>query len=66
MTIPQAIIIGTLIVGASLIGARLIAPYEITSGTAMVWRINTITGAVELCNFQTDVSNPVVGNPHCR
>jgi hypothetical protein len=66
MTIPQAIIIGSLVIAASIIGARVIAPYALSSGTAVVWRINTITGTVELCNYQTDISNPVVGNLRCR
>ncbi len=66
MTIPQAIVVGSFIVAVSIIVARIIAPYELSSGTAVVWRINTITGAVELCNYQTDVSTPVTGNPRCR
>jgi hypothetical protein len=66
MTIPQAIIIGAFIVAASVVGSRLVAPYEITSGTAIAWRINTITGAVELCNASIDVSNPTTANPRCR
>jgi hypothetical protein len=66
MTVPQAIIIAALIIAASIVGARIVAPYALSSGTAVVWRINTMTGAVELCNFQIEVSNPVVVNPRCR
>lgn len=66
MTAAQAIVIGAIIVGASIIGARLIAPYQVASGTAVAWRINTITGAVELCNSSIEIGNPVTGNPRCR
>jgi hypothetical protein len=66
MTIPHAIVIGALIIAASIIVTRIIAPYQIASGTAIVWRVNTITGSVELCNIQTEVGNPITGNPRCR
>jgi hypothetical protein len=54
MTIPQALIIASVIVGASIVGARLVAPYEIAAGNdgdgnPMLWRANTITGKVEIC-----------------
>lgn len=66
MSIPNAIIVGSLAIAASIIGARFIAPYQLASGTAVVWRVNAITGAVELCNFQVNVDNPAVANPRCR
>jgi hypothetical protein len=66
MNAAQAILVGSVIVGLSIIGARVIAPYEVASGTAIAWRINTITGAVELCNMSIEVGNPVTGNPKCR
>jgi hypothetical protein len=66
MTTPQAIIVGAIILGASIIATRVIAPYEVASGTAIAWRINTITGAVELCNAALEVGNAVAGNPRCR
>jgi hypothetical protein len=66
ITAPQAIILGSIIIAASIIGARVIAPYELASGTAIAWRINVVTGAVELCNFRTEVSDPTVSNPRCR
>jgi hypothetical protein len=66
MTIPQAILIAAGIIGASIIVARIVAPYTLSSGTAVVWRINTVTGSVELCNYSVDVSNPIVANPRCR
>ena len=54
MTTPYAIIIGAFIIGASLIGARFMNHYEIApgsdaAGTAMLWRLNTITGEVQIC-----------------
>lgn len=66
MTIPQAIIIASVIVGASIVAAKVIAPYEIASGTAVVWRVNSITGVVELCNVTIEAGNPQVGSPKCR
>jgi hypothetical protein len=66
MTVTQAIIIGSVIIAISIVAARFLAPYQLSSGTAVVWRINTITGSVELCNFETEVSHPVTGNPRCR
>jgi hypothetical protein len=65
MTIQQAILIGAVIVGGSIIAARVIAPYEIASGTAVLWRVNTITGTVQLCNFTLDVGNVDAAN-RCR
>jgi hypothetical protein len=49
MTVQRAILIGSIIIGMSIVGARVIAPYEFTSGTALVWRLNTITGVVVPC-----------------
>jgi hypothetical protein len=53
-----AVIVGLgapVIVGASIIGARVIAPYEISATTGsqnpMAWRVNTITGEVDACDF---------------
>jgi hypothetical protein len=65
MTIQQAILIGAIIVGGSIIAARVIAPYEIASGTAVLWRVNTLTGAVQLCNFTIEVGNVDASN-RCR
>jgi hypothetical protein len=66
MTIPQAIIVGAVIIGASIIAAKVIAPYEIASGTGIAWRINSITGSVELCNATIELGKPESGNPRCR
>jgi hypothetical protein len=66
MTAAQAIVVGAIIIGASIMGARLVAPYQVASGTAVAWRINTITGAVELCNSSIEVGNSVTANPRCR
>lgn len=50
MTIQQAILASAVIVSAAIIGARFVAPYEMTtSGQVTVWRLNTVTGAVDLC-----------------
>jgi hypothetical protein len=50
MTTPQAALISSLIIGASIIGAKLIAPYQLASGNVAMWRLNTVTGSVTLCN----------------
>jgi SLT domain-containing protein len=66
MSIQHAIIVGSLLIAAAIVGSRLMAPYQVASGTAIAWRINAITGAVELCNFEIDVRNPAATNPRCR
>jgi hypothetical protein len=66
MTIQQAIILGAVIIAVSIIGARVMAPYKMAGDTSIVWRINTVTGTVEPCNYSIDVSKAVAGNPRCR
>ena len=49
MTTPVAIIVGAIIIGAAQIAAQFVAPYQISSGPAVAWKINKVTGAVQLC-----------------
>ncbi|MGH7118770.1 MAG: hypothetical protein ACREFP_07245 [Acetobacteraceae bacterium] len=65
MTIQRAILIGAAIVGAAIICGRVVAPYQIASGTAVVWRINTLTGTVRLCN-DIIYAGKGDGLPRCR
>jgi hypothetical protein len=58
MTVQQSIIVGALIVGASIIGSRLVAPYQMASGPALIWRLNTITGEVRECVRELDARGP--------
>ena len=66
MTNPQAILIGAGVIALAVLGSRLIAPYQIVSGTAVVWRVNALTGKVELCNHTITIGSEVTGNPACR
>ncbi len=50
MSTPAAVLAGSIIIGLAITGTRLIAPYQIASGTAVVWRVNTVTGDTVLCN----------------
>jgi hypothetical protein len=50
MTVQLAILIGALIIGVSIVGARVIAPYEIASSSGVAWRVNTVTGAIFVCD----------------
>ena len=60
MTVQQSIVLAALILGASVIGSRLVAPYQLTSGPALLWRVNTITGEVRECLRELDVRGPHV------
>ena len=51
MTVPQAIIAAAFLVALSVLGSALLTPYRVSSSTAGVWRINTITGGMELCSI---------------
>jgi hypothetical protein len=51
VTLPQAIVIGALIVAAGIVGSKMVAPYQIVNSRALlVWRLNTITGDVRVCD----------------
>lgn len=65
LTLPQSVVIGAALIAASIIGTTLVAPYRIASGTGIVWRVNSFTGKVQLCNFEIDVRNPEMENA-CR
>lgn len=52
--VAGAIIAAGLIVGGAIVGTRIIAPYEIAAGAALdrtpiLWRLNVVTGKVDLC-----------------
>lgn len=52
MTTDRAILIGAAIIGGSIVLSRVVAPYEVSSapgGTPVIWRANTVTGDVTLC-----------------
>ena len=58
MTVQQAIMFGALVVGASIFGSRLVTPYQMATGPAFVWRMNTITGEMRECLGGLDQSDP--------
>jgi hypothetical protein len=58
MTVPQSIIVGAALIGASIISARVLAPYQLASGPAFLWRINTMTGEIRECLRGLDASSP--------
>jgi hypothetical protein len=60
MTVQQSILFGAVIIGASIIASRVVAPYQMASGPALLWRINTITGEVRECLRELDVRAPHV------
>jgi len=78
MSLPYAIIIGATIVAASFLGARSAAPYEIAAGTdangnPILWRVNSITGHVEiypaLGALRTKANDPfakIFADPSCK
>jgi hypothetical protein len=56
MTIPQAIIAGAVIIAGAIIGSRFAPSYQMatfTSGGSAVWRINAISGDVDVCTDGT-------------
>jgi len=57
MTVPQAILAGAvIIIAAAVIGARFVPSYQMatfTSGGSAVWRINAISGDVDVCTYGT-------------
>jgi hypothetical protein len=60
MTVPQSIFIGAALIGASIVASRLLAPYQLVSGPALLWRINTLTGEVRECLRELDARQPHV------
>ncbi len=55
LTVPRALIIGAVIVGAAVFGSKLVAPYQMSNVeaadyTRIIWRLNTITGNIQMCH----------------
>jgi hypothetical protein len=65
MSVQTSIVIGAIIIGSAIVAARIIAPYQVTSGTAIAWRLNTVTGEVKLCNVEIVVGNEE-GENRCK
>lgn len=63
MTNQVALILAAAIIGLSIVGARLVGRYEIsaggrdTNGISIVWRVDTLTGDVQIC-MVTPSNNP--------
>lgn len=53
LSVPVAIVIGSVIIGISIVGATVVAPYRLESFGAAVWKFNTITGAARYCTINT-------------
>ena len=49
MTVQQSILAGAVIIGVSIVLSQFVAPYQMASGPALVWRVNRITGEVREC-----------------
>ena len=45
----HAIIAGCALIALAIVLARLIVPYEISANGGSAWRLNAITGNVEIC-----------------
>lgn len=58
LTIPQSILAGATVIGACIVAAQFVAPYQMASGPALVWRVNRVTGEVRECLRQLDVRAP--------
>jgi hypothetical protein len=58
MTIPQSILAGAAVIGACIVAAQFVAPYQMESGPALVWRVNRVTGEVRECVRDLDVRTP--------
>lgn len=65
LDIPRAIIVGAAIIGGCMLLAEILAPYRMAAAPGTAWRINTITGAVMLCQSGIDANAPDAGN-RCR
>src|SRR5256885_1516198 len=48
---PFAIVIGAVIIGLAILGSTLLAPYRLAASAEVAWRINTVTGDVQMCNY---------------
>ncbi|MCP2125781.1 hypothetical protein [Bradyrhizobium ottawaense] len=58
MTIPQSILAGAAVIGACIVAAQVVAPYQMASGPALIWRVNRITGEVRECLRGMDAREP--------
>lgn len=65
MIVPQAVLVGSLIIAGSIIGTKLMAPYQLSSGPAIVWRLNTVTGEFQVCDSSLTLMDRSV-QPICR
>jgi hypothetical protein len=66
MTIPQSILIGSVIIGGCIVGTQFAAPYRLASGTAVVWRLNAVTGEIKLCNSDIEYGKEIEAGKDCR
>jgi hypothetical protein len=51
MTTPHAILIGAAIIALSIIGTQLAMPYRMAAGADGTWRVNAMTGDVQICSI---------------
>lgn len=58
MTVQQSILAAGVIIGISIVVSQLVAPYQMASGPALVWRVNRITGEVRECVRGVDAREP--------
>lgn len=67
MTNQLAIILGAAIIGLSIVGAQFVGRYAISAtggagGNAVVWRVDSLTGDVQICTL-TPSDNPFDTGP---
>jgi hypothetical protein len=51
MANPYAILIGAGISTLSIIGGQFAMPYRMAAGADGTWRVNTLTGDVQICSI---------------
>lgn len=51
LSIPWAIVAAGGILGGAIIMASVIAPYRIAGSATGAWRVNAITGEVQICEL---------------
>lgn len=69
MTTQNAIIAAALIIALSIIAGHFMSPYQISAtrnaeGNLFVWRVNTLSGTLELCRMVVGSSRKI--EPACN
>lgn len=66
MELPRAVLIAAAMIAGAILGAPLIAPYRMSAAPGPpVWRLNTVTGTIDLCRVAVASQTPPAAIVRC-